>query len=417
MKTAISLFSSSGIGDIAFKRQGIDVLVANELLEERCNVFKTNFPETIMIQGSIWDREDEIISTTEKKLNGRKLNFALVTPPCQGMSKNGRGKLLSEIKKGNRPKVDERNLLIIPALNILKKLKPESIIFENVSEMVNTVIPYKGEMIDILSLIKNQLEDYFLEANIINFADFGIPQNRLRLLTLAIKNDSKLGATKEKSSIFPKQTHSKEGDMFLKRWVTVRDKIGNIEPLDAKSKLKSSKHDLHFVSRLDDKKYHWISCTPEGSSAFNNQCIKCGYKENPVHISRRDETGTNRPSNETPLFCLKCNEILPRPHVDGKEGKRIMKGFTSAYKRMKWDEPASAITTNFPYVSSDNKVHPSQNRALSVMEAMILQDIKNDEFKFFVVDKKTTFLTIRESIGESVPPTIIEIFIKKLLKR
>jgi len=417
MKTAISLFSSSGIGDIAFKRQGIDVLVANELLEERCKVFEKNFPETKMIQGSILEQEDEIISTTEKKLNGRKLNFALVTPPCQGMSKNGRGKLLSEIKKGNRPKVDERNLLIIPAINILKKLKPESIIFENVSEMVNTVIPFKGEMIDILSLIQNQLDDYYVEANVINFADFGIPQNRVRLLTLAIKNDSKLGGTKKKSSVFPKQTHSKEGDMFFKRWVTVRDKIGKTEPLDAKSKPKSSKHDLHFVSKLDDKKHHWISYTPEGSSAFNNQCIKCGYKENPVHVSRRDKTGTNRPSKETPLFCLKCNEILPRPYVDTKDGKRIMKGFTSAYKRMKWDEPASAITTNFPYVSSDNKVHPSQNRALSVMEAMILQDIKNDEFNFFAVDKKTTFVTIRESIGECVPPTIIEIFIKKLLKR
>ena len=93
-----------------------------------------------------------------------------------------------------------------------------------------------------------------------------------------------------------------------------------------------------------------------------------------------------------------------------------MRGFTSAYKRMKWDEPASAITTNFPYVSSDNKVHPSQNRALSVMEAMMLQDIGNDEFIFSTVNKKTTFVTIRESLGECVPPTMIEIFIQELLK-
>ena len=416
MKTAISLFSSSGIGDLAFKRQGIDVLVANELLEERCNVFEQNFPETTMIQGSIWDKEDEIVSTTEKKLNGRKLNFALVTPPCQGMSKNGRGKLLSEIKKGNRPKVDKRNLLIIPAINILKKLEPESIIFENVSEMVNTVIPYKEKMIDILALIKNQLDDYYVEAKVINFADFGIPQNRTRLITIATKKEKSLERIKKKNSIFPKQIHSKGGDMFFKRWVTLRDTIGKTEPLDAKSKPKSSKHDLHFVSKLDNKKYYWISNTPEGSSAFNNQCIKCGYKENPIHISRRDATGTNRPSQETPIFCLECNEILPRPYVDEKGGKRIMRGFTSAYKRMKWDEPASAITTNFPYVSSDNKVHPSQNRALSVMEAMMLQDIGNDEFIFSTVNKKTTFVTIRESLGECVPPTIIEIFIQELLK-
>ena len=92
-----------------------------------------------------------------------------------------------------------------------------------------------------------------------------------------------------------------------------------------------------------------------------------------------------------------------------------MKGFTSAYKRMSWDEPASAITTNFPYVSSDNKVHPSQNRTLSVYEAMIIQTIQPDEFKFWSKSPKDIkFTTIRESIGESVPPKMIELILKKL---
>ena len=50
---------------------------------------------------------------TKKIVRNNKLDLALVSPPCQGMSKNGRGKLLSEIKAGRRPKEDPRNALII----------------------------------------------------------------------------------------------------------------------------------------------------------------------------------------------------------------------------------------------------------------------------------------------------------------
>ena len=92
--TAISLFCSSGIGDLALRRVGIDVLVANELVRERSDLFKNNFPTTHLIEGSIWEKRNEIINKTVELLKGSTLDFALVTPPCQGMSKNGRGKLL-----------------------------------------------------------------------------------------------------------------------------------------------------------------------------------------------------------------------------------------------------------------------------------------------------------------------------------
>ena len=156
--TAISLFSSSGIGDIALRKCGIDTIVANELLEDRCNLFKTNFPKTRMIQGPIDEKKSEIILETKCILKGKKLDFALVTPPCQGMSKNGRGKLLAEINAGKRPKVDPRNLLILPALEIINELEPTTVIFENVSEMINTSIPFDGNVLPIVEIIKTQLK-------------------------------------------------------------------------------------------------------------------------------------------------------------------------------------------------------------------------------------------------------------------
>ena len=151
--TAISLFCSSGIGDLALRRAGIDVLVANELIKERCNLFRNNFPTTHLIEGSVWEQKNKIINDTLEILEGRSLDFALVTPPCQGMSKNGRGKLLAEIRAGRRSKVDDRNMLIIPSLEIIKKLQPTTVGCEKVPEMIKTVIPFEDSVIGIVELI------------------------------------------------------------------------------------------------------------------------------------------------------------------------------------------------------------------------------------------------------------------------
>lgn len=88
---------------------------------------------------------------------------------------------------------------------------------------------------------------------------------------------------------------------------------------------------------------------------------------------------------------------------------RLMKGYTSAYKRMSWDSPASTLTRNLSYACSDNKVHPEQNRVLSLYEAMILHTITNYEFYWQRADgKKVSDKLIRELIGESIPPAGLE---------
>lgn len=63
------------------------------------------------------------------------------TPPCQGMSFNSVGKRLQEIRRGRAPKDDPRNQLIIPTIEIVKKLRPQWLLLENVQGMQNTIIP------------------------------------------------------------------------------------------------------------------------------------------------------------------------------------------------------------------------------------------------------------------------------------
>jgi len=416
MKKAISLFASAGIGDIALKHLGYKVLVANELITERANIFEQNYPESLMLNGDIIELKETLIKTINQINNNEIIDLALVTPPCQGMSKNGRGKLLSEIKKGTRPKIDPRNLLIFPTLEIIKKINVETIIFENVPEMFNTVLPIENDVLSIIEIIKKELVNYQVECKVLEMADYGIPQRRQRLITIATRNKNHKDFFNNYGSLFPDTTHSKKEFNGKKKWVTVRDIIGGMEKLDGKKYYQSKKDKWHRVTKLDDKKYWWISNTKENKSAFDNQCCECGCNENVIHSSGKNEDGVNKSSTNTPIFCKECSALLPRPITVVNDKPTLMKGFTSAYKRMSWDLPASAITRNFLYACSDNKVHPEQHRTLSVREAMMLHTISDYPFYQWKTTggKDAGITAIRDAIGESVPPKILEIIIMHL---
>jgi DNA (cytosine-5)-methyltransferase 1 len=107
----VSLFASSGIGDLALRALGVKMLVANELLPDRASLFQANYPETLMIPGDIREISEKLLLATQKSLGGRRLDLLFATRPCQGMSKNGRGKLLRGVRDGLRSQIDPRNQL------------------------------------------------------------------------------------------------------------------------------------------------------------------------------------------------------------------------------------------------------------------------------------------------------------------
>ncbi len=418
---AITLFSSAGIGDIAIKTNGIEIIVANELLENRALLHKRNFPQTEIIIGDIWGKQQQIIETTRKLTS--ELDFLFATPPCQGMSKNGQGKLLQGIREGKKPEFDVRNKLIIPTMNIITTLKPKVVFFENVPEMKDTIIlDENNEPINVLEYIRKRLGDeYAGNSEVVQFADYGVPQRRTRLITIYSKDAKLKEHFSQTNSFLPEKTHSKTGETGTKKWVTVRDKISNLPKLDSKNKsLAISQTAFHQVSVLDDRKYFWIENTPPEKGAFDNQCINpnCLYQFNLTHNSTKGETGINSANKETPLYCVKCNSLLPRPAtIDKKTNEpRIMSGYTSAYKRMAWDLPSVTLTTNLSYPSSDQKLHPEQNRVLSLYEAFLLHTL--DEFDYcweISAGTQATDSLIRDVIGESIPPKAIYLIVKHLV--
>ena len=344
------------------------------------------------------------------------------TPPCQGMSSNGAGKLLNEVRKGNRKSEDPRNRLIIPAMNIVRELKPLWLFLENVPTMSHTVIrDNNGRYVNIVDYVAECLgNDYIGKAEVVNCADYGIPQVRKRLIVIFTRDFKGKRYLQENGTLLPPRTHSEELTSFTKPWITLRTAIGGLPPLDAQ--IGKNKNDefnpWHYVPIMNKEKYWWMANTPEGCTAYNNQCVNpaCMYTGNRLHGSDT-ENGRHIASKDTPIYCERCGELLPRPTImDKKMGsRRLIRGYDTAYRRMEWDRPAATLTQNFIFEASDKKVHPSQTRVLSIYEAMILQTIADYDYSMSVKGKNITKNACAEIIGESVPPRMMEIICKHIL--
>ena len=414
MKEAVSLFSSAGIGELGLKAHDIRIVVSSELLADRHTLYKNNYLGTECITGDIWETKDLICDTYEKFKSSDELFLVYATPPCQGMSSNGAGTLLKGIRQGIKPKIDERNRLIIPTMDIVTKLRPRWLLMENVPNMRNTVIDDEnGEFINIIDYVRKRLgPEYRGEAMVTTCADYGIPQTRKRLITVFTLDPEGIMYFNQYGNILVNKD---------KRPIcTLRDAIGSFPALDAvegrNANLEFNKY--HFVPIMNPEKYWWMSNTPEGNTAYNNQCVNpaCGYQFNGMHIDKQTD-GIWHSNTETPIYCEKCGELLPRPSViDKKTGqRRLLKGFHSAYRRMKWDEPATAITQNFIYEASDNKVHPDQTRVLSIYEALVIQTVAEYDYDFQVNGKLITNGMFAQILGESVPPKLIDIIVEKMI--
>jgi len=141
---ALSLFSNVGISETYFEEIGVDVVVANELLEERANFYKHLYPKTDMICGDITNTE--VFEKVKNRAKEEKVNLIIATPPCQGMS-----------CAGSKNPDDPRNFLIYYAIEMIKEVQPDLIILENVPMQMHTKIEYRNEKVLIPDYIEAEL--------------------------------------------------------------------------------------------------------------------------------------------------------------------------------------------------------------------------------------------------------------------
>src|SRR3989304_1733516 len=114
--TVLSLFTSFGLGDLGIREAGGDCLVMAEYHARRCSFLRRNYPGAAVIEGDIRCTKDGIVEEPRRRLAGDELFLLVATPPCQGMSSNGKGRINRAVREGKRPARDPRNALVLPAL-------------------------------------------------------------------------------------------------------------------------------------------------------------------------------------------------------------------------------------------------------------------------------------------------------------
>tara|TARA_B110000008_G_scaffold193114_1_gene191811 strand:- start:627 stop:1877 length:1251 start_codon:yes stop_codon:yes gene_type:complete len=406
-KKSISLFSCSGFGDLGLHSAGFETLCACEIIPERANLMQQNFPDTNVMIGDIWSMQDEIVRYTQSRLvPGQSLDLLLASPPCQSFSSNGMGRMSAAIKKGTRNSSDPRSCLIIPAINVCERLLPRVIIIENVPNMrYGFIMNEFEESENILDLIYRRLPQYTFRSQVVNVADYGVPQVRKRLITIGILDNLTSVErvadfyTDKNSPFHPAPMYGPSTDQSH---VTLRQCIHHLPELDAQSKLQDEEDIFHRIPSWNDVQYFCMSETPENNTAFcNSKCVQCG------HITE----------NLSRVSCDECSAFLPRPMIKKEDGWRIIKAFKTSYRRMSWDRPSNALTTNSGVISSDVKGHPEQHRVLSLREIMIVSSVcgypgmtPNWTYKFPPNKDKL----IREVLGECIPPLLTYTIVKNV---
>lgn len=182
--TVISTFSGGGGSSLGYKMAGGKVLVANEFIPLAREVYKKNFPNTVIIPNDIRNLSgDDFLKTANIKKGD--LDIFDGSPPCSGFSTAGkRNKGWGEDKKysSSSQVIDD---LFFEYTRILNEIQPKVFIAENVKGLAI------GKARGYFKLIFNALCDagYVTTAKIINAKYLGVPQNRERLIFIGIRKD------------------------------------------------------------------------------------------------------------------------------------------------------------------------------------------------------------------------------------
>lgn len=239
--TGLSLFASAGIGETYFKDVGIDIKVANELLEKRANLYRAINPETTVVCGDITkdDVFSEIISSCPKEVD-----FLLASPPCQGMSVAGKNRNQKTME------ADERNYLITYVVKAIKTTNPTYVLVENVPALLKLKLKYAEEYRTVLEILQYEFgNEYEIDSMVVDASDYGVPQTRLR----AIIKMNRYGTIWNWPS--------------KKEKITVREAIGHLPTLEAGE---TSDLKWHFARNHSKDNILWMKHTPTGESAFSN---------------------------------------------------------------------------------------------------------------------------------------------------
>ncbi|EKD25009.1 MAG: hypothetical protein ACD_80C00131G0012 [uncultured bacterium (gcode 4)] len=278
---AISLFSSAGIGELYFEDAGIQVVVANELIERRCALYKYFHKNTTMIP---WDIRDEEVKKNIISYIDSDVRLLIATPPCQGLSSLWKNKVQEHYES------DERNYLIFHIFDIIDYWDLDYILIENVPKFLKMIFPYNKGYFTLEEILNHKYsKKYEISVNVLDAKDYWVPQTRQRAIIRMYK--------KHLTWDLPKK----------EKVITLKEAIWHLPSLESWEK--SDKY-LHYVWLVNERYIEALRYTPTGKSAMQNTIYypkkedweRMKWFHNTFKRMKRDEPAPTRTT-----FCWNVN--------------------------------------------------------------------------------------------------------------
>ena len=201
----ISLFSGCGGLDLGLVQAGNTIVWANDIDKDACATYRKNIG-------------DYTICDDIKNIDFSSLPDADVVVggfPCQGFSQANRLRTLD----------DDRNKLYRFFYNTILIKQPKFFIAENVKGILSL-----GKGTAIKQIVSEfEMAGYTISVNLVNMADYGVPQTRQRVIIIGQRKD--LG--NKFLFVFPSPTHSKNGN--LPKCISIKEAIDHFPDPDINS--------------------------------------------------------------------------------------------------------------------------------------------------------------------------------------
>lgn len=384
--TFIDLFAAPGGLSLGFEMAGFKCLAGVDIDQTAMLTYRKNFPDAIAIVDDITHLKSEDL-LKRANINAADVNVIIGGPPCQGFSTVGRVKIASLVRKGvwnlsnSHPRFidDPRNVLYREFVRIVKDIKPEIFVMENVPGMMS----YRNG--EIVSQIIEDFKHlgYRTEARVLNAVWFGVPQVRKRIFFIGTKMKDMEIIWPEPKFAEPEET-TMNLDIFikgsrLKRPVTVWEAIGDLpEPIQGRPGLADVP--LDYDKQPFSEYQKWAR---EGSSKVHN------------HITRQHS------ERDIQVFSLMKEGMwwkdLPKEIKDLYGYRDDI--FHDKMKRLRSDKPSWTIVAHL-YKDGYMYIHPKQPRTITVREAARLQGFPD---RFIFMGSRTEQF---KQVGNAVPPLL-----------
>jgi DNA (cytosine-5)-methyltransferase 1 len=369
---AVDLFCGCGGISSGLRDAGFSILAGSDIEPNYICTFRHNFPEALAITDDLSALPPSDLMT-RLGIKPGDLDMLSGGPPCQGFSKN--------VPRKNRFLDLPNNQLVRTFIEYVEALQPKMMLMENVAEMKNGFgQAYTQEILSRLSA-----DGYTVSYQVLNAADYGVPQRRRRAFFLAHKLKSTL-TFPAPTHVNPKIADKSELSFF---WMADESHVSVWEAIG----------DLPSVTHDDERQEHSYGCEP--FSAYQKQMRK-----------GRTLVLNHKPRRLASTQYQRLESIKPGEGIkDLPAHLRPKSGYSGAYGRLTKNMVAPTITRWVFHPGSGRYGHPSDTRVITIREAARLQGFP-DDFEFI-----GTYTQQAGQLGNAVPPLLVRKIAEALVRQ